>query len=226
MTRTCVLIHGAHLQAVGLEEIIWGDPSVPGRMGRHAKGLLVADELKADLIYWGTGASEKDGMKEAEYFFRYAVARANLLPIYSGMDAYEIESILKPRSFLDTETQNTVQEITRAGEVCQARGISHLVLVSSPTHIVRCLRDALVLKAVGKLPGIEVSVRASETCFANSTPGDVAVIEPQHRGDMPMVPYHRTVRGIFQFLRDPKAAFAFNDAWQRLIEEHAERLRV
>jgi hypothetical protein len=67
--KTAILIHGCHLQAEEWENIVWRNPRV-GILGRIPRGIQLAIQEKADLIFWGTGASEKDGLKEAEDVFR------------------------------------------------------------------------------------------------------------------------------------------------------------
>ena len=61
--KTAILIHGRHLQTNGWEDIMWGDPA-NGRLGQIPKALELVNDMQADLIYWGTGASERNGGKE------------------------------------------------------------------------------------------------------------------------------------------------------------------
>ena len=143
---TGVLIHGCHLQAKEWENIIWGNPR-KGVLGRVPRGIQLAWQESAKLIFWGTAASEKDGLKESQYTFAYAVAHGCELSEFSGYDPYEIESILNNFSFIDTESQHTSQEIEYATKICRKRGITRLILVSSPTHIPRCLSEAEKLRS-------------------------------------------------------------------------------
>ncbi len=213
---TGVLIHGCHLQAKEWENIVWGNPK-GGTLGRAPRGIQLAICEKAELIFWGTGASEKDGMKEAQFAFNYAVVHGCELSEFSGYDPYEIESILRGISFIDTATQNTSQEIECAAEVCHERGITRLILVSSPTHIPRCLSEAEKFRWAGKLHGIKIFATASDTCYAGSVPGDVLIVEPPHRGDRPEVPIHLTLRQAMKIGRGSHAS-EFNEALKKFME--------
>lgn len=182
-----ILIHGCHLQAEGWENIVWGEPT-RGVYGRVPKGLMQAQLHNADFIFWGTGASEKDGLKESAYTLRHTIQHAHELSMYNGFDPYEIESILNTISHVDLETQNTTEEIRAALGECHKRGVQELILVSSPSHIARCHQEALkILAASNNAHQVLVYATASDTCFANSTAADVAIIEPPHRGDDPML---------------------------------------
>lgn len=178
-----VLIHGFHLYATDWENIVWGDPVKSP--GRAAAGITLAVRCEAEFIFWGTGASEKNGMRESQYTLEYAIAHASKLPIFAGYDVYEIESILRPISHTDLTTQNTAEEVKAALQECLKQGVQELYLVSSPTHIARCHQEALKALYSTPLP-ISVYAHASATCFANSAPADVAILEPPHRGDDPM----------------------------------------
>ena len=212
-----VLIHGCHLQATGWEDIVWGDPE-KGILGRIPKALQVAHDRRADLIYWGTGASEKDGLTEAAYTFNYAVQRAGSLPPFKGLDVYQVQSLLQKTAFIDLETQNTKQEIKRCLGVCHARDISTLILVSSPTHIGRCITEAEVLRAAGYAKGINIEATASDTCYANSAPSDVLILEPPHRGDRPDVPFYKTLRRVNRFRKEHGTAEKLNKELNALFD--------
>jgi len=216
---TAILIHGCHLQADSWEDIVWGDP-LSGRLGRVTKALKLARQMKTELLYWGTGASEKDGMKEAVYTFTHAVSRCGELPEYQGFDTYEIDSILRSRSYFDTEAQNTADEVRGAMRLCAERGIENLYLVSSPTHIARCMQEAQKIRATSNIGGVDVFAVSSDTCFKGSNPADVVVIEPPHRGDMPKWQTHRYATATFQIMRQGNNSFAaYLRRWGDLLAE-------
>lgn len=221
--KTAILIHGCHLFAKEWENIVWGNPE-KGILGRIPKGIELAYREDANLIFWGTGASEKDGAKEAEYTFRYAVSHGSELSYFQGLKSKEIEKILRPWSFIDTETQNTPQEVDRAVEVCKEKRIERLILVSSPTHIARCHQRAMVLKADGKTSGMEIYPMESDTCYADSKPSDVFILEPPHRGDRPEVPLNQTLNGVNAIRKNFELAPGFNTALAGLIEEWKKKL--
>lgn len=182
--NTMVLIHGCHLQADGWKDIVWGAPDLDV-FGRASAGIRLAVREGA-FIYWGTGASAKDGMKESRYTFEFAVNHVNELRGLTDYMTHEVaKDWLERISFIDEVTQNTTEEIARAVEVCLKYNIDRLILLSSPTHIARCLQEAEKLRACGKMSTIEVFATASDVCFAHSSAGDVVIVEPPHRGDLP-----------------------------------------
>jgi len=194
MAKVGVLIHGRHLEAKGWEHIVWGDPRV--LRGQVPKGIAQALLHSAELIYWGTGASKKDGKRESQYTFDYTMGRlGELAPmhvsdrVHSSYTTYsraELAAYLHEVSYIDTVTQNTTEEIKGALSECERRGIQKLYLVSSPSHIARCLQEALKILSVRR-GQVLVYATASDTCFVDSTPGDVTILEPPHRGDDPMI---------------------------------------
>lgn len=220
METTAILIHGCHLYAQGWENIVWGNPR-GGIYGRAAKGLLLAERLRPVRIFWGTGASEKDGVREAEYTLRYALEHIKeLFPEYfeTHGDRFGVKEWITKCSSIDVESQTTPQEVKRAMIACISQKIKKLILVSSPTHIPRCLQSAEVVRAEGGFEGLEIFATASDTCFANSTAKDVLIVEPPHRGDRPDVPIHKTLRRAMRIGRGPKAG-DFNTALESLLNE-------
>jgi hypothetical protein len=180
---TAILIHGCHLKARGWEEIVWGDGSLNGRI---PVGVQLACEKGADFVFWGTGASEANGCKESEWAYTLAQEHADELTL--DMEQSDLQSYLEQVSFVDTETQNTAQEIRLALRMCAVHGIEELILVSSPTHIGRCMLEAQKLLYEYKIfRDICVMATASGTCYAGTKPHDVIEIEPPHRGDDPMI---------------------------------------
>ncbi|HLC44283.1 MAG: hypothetical protein A2722_03450 [Candidatus Doudnabacteria bacterium RIFCSPHIGHO2_01_FULL_50_11] len=208
--KTAILIHGCHVDAEGWERIIWGDPE-KGLLGRIPTGIALALSEEADLIFWGTGASERNGKKESQIIFQYALRHLEELPALferAGRVTYrkyptpfELEKLLPKISYIDLVTQNTAQEVEAAAAECRARGITRLILVSSPTHIGRCRQDADKLRAEGKLRDLWVFDFSSDTCFEGTTPGDVVIIEPPHRGDMPKWQTYRYARAMFGIMK-------------------------
>lgn len=221
--KIAILIHGYHLESEEWENIVWGDPQ-NGKLGRAPRGIQLAVREKADLIFWGGGASEKDNKKESQHIFEYAVKHGSQLPEFAGMDNQEIERKLKDISHIDIEAQDTRQEVGNAEVLCHERGITRIILVSSPTHISRCLLEAEKLRTEGKFHGVEVFATSSDTCYAHTTPSDVFIIEPPHRGDRPKVFLNLTLKGISQIRKNFFLAPGFNDALAKLIDEWRGKL--
>lgn len=218
--RVGVIIHGCHLQAEQWERIEFGERNLSGRV---TTGIEEAVNKKAVLIFWGTGASQ-NGRKESEHTYEMALGpKLKELAQRVNKEPEELAAYLKQVSVVDIKSQNTSQEIEAAISISLERNINELILVSSPTHIARCHQEALKIKEKMTSLRLKIYATASDTCFANSTASSIVVVEPQHRGDMPKVPFHVSVAKIFQFLKTPRLAFEFNDAFERLIAEYKEK---
>ncbi|MYA77293.1 MAG: hypothetical protein F4014_13085 [Gemmatimonadetes bacterium] len=203
--KTGILVHGYNLHAGQWEDVTWGAP--PERIGRVPMGVLVALSEQADVMVFGSGASEKDGMLESEATARllwerfgelagFAVFKGweNELTRPTGADRFRqrIESILH----LDRASKNTRDEIAHAGRVFVDRNVERVVLVSSPTHLPRCLRDACAIYGEdGDLSGLlrELYAAPSVTGYPGYTADDVAIFEPPHRPDRPGADMSRVV---------------------------------
>lgn len=157
-------------------------------IGRVPTGIAEAIHRGAMRIFWGTGASKnQQGTKESQYTFDQATGpKLDELALGLKITPTELFAYLKEVSILDTSSQNTTEEIHLAAKECVALGIKELYLISSPTHITRCLQE--------------------------------------DRGDMPKVPFHKSVRGIFPILRNEKLAFSLNSALAALIGEYKKKL--
>lgn len=215
--KTGVLVHGCNLNIENWRHVAWGDP--PDQPGRIPQGILVAAQCGAELIVFGTGASKKKfqlgdsdktgvELTEAEYALEYLRIYFDKLSRFDALrqripelnDPDQIvrfaEKILS-RITLDVTSMNTAAEIRNAGEVFAANRIEEVYLVSSPSHIVRCLRDAgEIYYADEHFAGFRHHLRAvpSTTCYEGTHAGDVVVVEPPHRPDRHVVPTYRRIQ--------------------------------
>lgn len=194
MNRVGILIHGLHLQAKGWEQIVWGNP--PHELGSLPKAVEVILSFGLENVghvVFGTGASQKGGVKEAEY------TRLELATGLEGLQKHP-EVLLGPNrrlkleklisgSTIELEAQNTHEEITNAARHFAAHGCSLIVQIPTcASHAPRCVKTFAQVKARGGIPEGQVwMVAAPDTTFAGSTIDDVAIAEPPHRGDDPML---------------------------------------
>ncbi len=214
--KTGVLVHGCNLNIENWRHVAWGDS--PRQLGRIPQGVKVALQSNADMIIFGTGASEKafrlgnsesSGriLAEAEYSLEYLRLNFESLvrfDVFSEMDAFaskekiaETKALVLDMIALDLESKNTVEEIKNAGASFAAFGIEKVMLVSSPSHIVRCLRDAAeIFQNDPAFSTFCDNIHAipSRTCYEGTTAADVVVIEPPHRPDRHVVPTHRRIQ--------------------------------
>ncbi len=218
--RTGILVHGYNLHADRWASVAWGEPR--DRVGRVPMGVFVALCEQADVMVFGSGASRKDGLMESEATARLMRERfdelagfsifANHLPEVKDPDATcryrkKIESILR----LDTASQNTREEIAHAGRVFVDSGVERIILVSSPTHLPRCLRDACtIFEADGALSRLRHGLLAapSVTGYAGYTAADVAIFEPPHRPDRSGSNVSRAVARIHDIPESGRERFA------------------
>ncbi len=193
--KTGILVHGYNLNADQWESVAWGIPE--DQVGRVPMGVFVALSEQADVMVFGSGASKKGGLLESEATALLMQERfdalagfslfQNHLPEVKNPDSarrckQRIESILH----LDTGSRNTREEIVHAGRIFVDQGVERVILVSSPTHLPRCLRDACaIFEDNGELSRLRNGLYAapSVTSYAGHTAADVAIFEPPHRPD-------------------------------------------
>jgi hypothetical protein len=226
--KTLVLVHGFHLHAEAWEDVVWGDPQ-GGVFGRASRGILEALACDATAIMFGTGTSEKDAVKEGDYTYRYAREHIGDLEQFAGKTADELRVWLASRAYLELRSQDTREEIEAALRYAQETGMQQLILVSSPTHIMRCQQLALSLLSNNQdARGLRQHLYAvsSDVPYAGTTVDDVCIIEPPHRPDRPNVRFDQTAKRLAPFFKTMHADIAegFNAAWALLVEEWKKKL--
>ena len=118
--KTAVLVHGHHLGTSNWEEVVWGNPK-EGIYGRIATGIREAIRFNADVIFFPTGGSEKEGLKEGEWALKIADERILEIPECSTWSADEADRWLSSRSVLELSSTTTVEEIAACAWVHAAR---------------------------------------------------------------------------------------------------------
>lgn len=215
--KTVVLIHGRHLQTRGWEKLIWGDGSI---IGAGPLGINIALRKGAQLIF-GTGASEKDGLKECEFtknFLMRSLPHMRFFPEfkdYLDLDVYEWQEKVLPqlgKPHLDFASTDTVSEVKNAITYARENGATELITVTSPFHYARCA------SVVGKLledgfdfgnvvPMVVSGKSSTAECRASTT----VILEHPHRGDDPMVNSRLAPHQVFprMFKLPPKERMEF-----------------
>jgi hypothetical protein len=223
--KTGVVIHGCNLHIENWRHVAWGDP--PDRIGRIPHGIVVAQRFDAEVVVMGTGASSEPfhfgnnpdddlALPEAEYSLRYLQEffsdviefRSAALQFGTTNSAEFVlaQARLLDRIVLDLNSRNTVEEICNAADIFLEREIEQIVLVSSPSHIVRALRDAAAIFArERRFARYRDNLLASPsiTCYEGSTPDDVVVVEPPHRPDRQVLPTHRRLQRMLELQKMP-----------------------
>ena len=245
--KSGVLVHGCNLNIENWRYVAWGDP--PHRLGRIPQGLLVVAQSQADVVVFGTGASKKtfqfgDSSKngnmllEAEYSLEYLRMYFDKLSKFDALREFfesrhcdsgsgTLSQFDLQKIILDTESQNTIQEIYNAGVIFAESGVERVFLVSSPSHVVRCLRDASEIYGTDeRFAGFRHNLRAvpSITCYEGTTAGDVVVVEPPHRPDRHVVPTHRRIQRMLALQRlDHEDLVQLIEEFDDLLQKYENR---
>jgi hypothetical protein len=203
-----ILIHSHLLSAKAWKDIWFGQP--PYKLGRAAKGVLLALEEKATLVFFGTGASKKDGMIEGEYTRHYLLEHffeLGKFEAFKRIDLLKAKKFIEKISVSETKSQNTMEEIEAAGRYFKRAGVETVILVSSPTHISRCIKDAcIVFNKIKELKSYAQNVFAtpSDVSYFGVGPEDVAIVEPPHRTDRLMDNLNILVNKIIKLPADKR----------------------
>lgn len=218
MSKTLIFVHGFHLQADNWHAVVWGEPQ-RGVYGRVPRAIQIAGGREGVVLCIGSGGSVQNGLTEAEVSLAQLHAQYEDIPeSVWGMAHANVRAYLERVVLLQKVATTTAEEVQVAMNLCIGEDISEVILVSSPTHISRCLLDAEKLRTKPQFAHVRVWATASDVSYAGYGPGDVVVVEPPHRGDMPQVEFHKNAKNILQLMRSEKVATGFNDAWRSLIE--------
>ena len=83
--KTAILIHGHHLGTNNWDEVVWGNP-LQGVYGRIPTGLREALRFEADIIFFPTGGSKRDGLFEGEQARAVAQEKMLEVPEFAGWE--------------------------------------------------------------------------------------------------------------------------------------------
>lgn len=230
-SRSVVLAHGYHVDAQQWHDIVWGAPS-DNHLGRVPRAVLTALHQPDPLLLFGTGAPAVDGLLESEHTLRFTRQhRSDLydlitrsLTISRKRSRLLVDDLLDARSVCERTSTTTRTEVAAALDVGLQQGAAHLTLVSSPTHIARCLQTALTLLAAAprhhRFAG-QVAAVASDTTVTGRGPGDIVVLEPQthrsHPDALDVPDFADVARAALTLLNQP-AATGYVQEWLRLTE--------
>ena len=218
--KTGILVHGCNLGAFQWKRISWGD--APELLGRLTRAILFVMEgirdpaFEISVMVLGTGVRAESKHKrghsnstEASEMRRLMFENldrliefrvfADRFPELGNADfAEQLRSTLERITELAEDCQNTVEEIENAAWIFRRHSIDRPILISSPVHLPRCIKEACVLFEKGQWPEARHHLVAapSETCYQNTTASDVAIFEPPHRPDRPMFPIQQLVKRI------------------------------
>lgn len=152
-------------------------------LGRVPHAVLLTHLEDAELLMLGSGASVRDGLLEGDFTRTYLAQHwAELVasPAFDGLQLDEEYAKARVMNIIELEllAQNTAEELEAAAKVFCQRGITRVILVSSPSHVSRCLRDAKMIFAAHNYHPL-LFASPCRTCFADVA--SVLILEPPHR---------------------------------------------
>lgn len=226
--KTAVLIHGLHLQANDWEKIVFGDLD-KNIFGNVPRGLEIALENNTELVYIGSGASDKDGLKECEYALLETKKR---IPEYAkrfNINDLEISSLLDEKTYLDTKAKDTKEEIDNFLKLCLEKQIDELYFI--PVAGQAPIAARRISKAIVENPQYAKYLHSyficpSDTKYANLMMDDIVIFTPPHRGDRVDNPSHmlarRTLDVIQKFskAKDQAGLEKFMNEWKELTDNN------
>lgn len=193
--NTAIIIHGYNLQATEWHKYVWGQP--PNKLGRVTKAIhvLLETELyasdKITFMQFGGGGSYDDKAKlyEGEITYNLLMNNVNKLTQFALLQPlikkYSLEKLkhkLQEISIINISAKNTYCELLESKQYIDANMCEKVILISSPFHISRCLRDAILVYP----EKIQNNLIAMACTYENhNTPNvkNVIIFEPNHHPD-------------------------------------------
>ncbi|MEK7180794.1 MAG: hypothetical protein AAB738_00470 [Patescibacteria group bacterium] len=232
-----VLVHGRHLQSIDWDQIIWGKSPVKlGSLPMLVFIVLNRGVEGIEKIIFGSGASEKDGLKESQHMLLYFKSMAHRLSEFDQIINHPNFELSHRQTFFndlfskiecDTVSQNTSEEIAIAADKFTKLNIKEVIQIANASHAPRCARDSAVLREKNIIPFSQTwSVVSDMMIYPGTTAEEVVVIEPPHRGDDPLIekliqPYK--VFSDFCKIKDTKTKVAVLSAFSEVIKKIADK---
>lgn len=211
--KTVILLHGYNANEQNWEQVVWGVP--PDQPGRIPTAVSVALQENADLLLlWGSSLGKEIN---GEWFSSGRLMTDLLFARFDTLPHFNILSHLISTSFEDFEqfrvkfTQiyelienpyrapNTKGELEATRNLIKERKLEvrKLICISSPDHVSRIIRDALIVFEGSSFVN-NISVQASSTLYTKDdgkTPPEranldnVVIAEPR----APVVPIFQRI---------------------------------
>lgn len=192
MPKFGILVHGRHVAANGWDRLVWGDVEQQ-KMGSLPMMVLTALQVGLDNIagvVFGTGASERDGVKEADCMKRLLIDRQQDLLLFtsicehSGYDHPLLVASFLDRIITETASQNTNEEVENAAKIFADLRADLVFQISSASHLPRCVKTVSELREKGLIPKGQMWCGvADDMTFGDLGAAATAIFEPPHRGD-------------------------------------------
>jgi hypothetical protein len=185
--RKAVIVMGYNIEESNFENVVWGKPPLfPGRL---VKGAAVFLEEKAD-IFFITGCGEREKKEGVEIMRDMLFDRVDRLESFTKFAVFQNHSYLSILKMLESaillERRKPGERIQTTSKTMQnlrlpllSTGVEKIIIVSSPDHVSRCIRDAQIFWGETKLID-HLSVTSSATMYSkgDAKMENVVVIEP------------------------------------------------
>jgi len=203
-----VFVHSYNVNERNWLETVWGTP--PDKPGRLVRGISVFLESRANLLILIGSAIGKDGKSSGEWmrdllYQKIAeLPQFSIYPVFGRLSPSEIKTKLdrKLKLIPGPEVRNTADELKLLAKIFKEAKIEKIVLVSSPDHMSRILKDAF---SIWQEFAPEFAANFScSPCVTLYTDGDgktpperakvanVVIAEPR----FPLAPYFQRMFGI------------------------------
>jgi len=207
--KTAILVHGYHLTANGWDAVEWGIPPLKGRIPKAFEMIMLENP---EIVVFGSGASVSPcgEYAEGDYIIQELVNSFDTKLQHYFPDDKALLKYWKHKIYdivrADTISTCTVEELQFMRTMVEIYSIEKLLLVSSPTHLPRCIRDAHTIFSDCKCLKVLCGV-PSDTCYPETSANDVVIIEPPHRKDRSCVLMHKTASKILQVPGETREEF-------------------
>lgn len=210
------VIHWCHLQAIWWKDLVlWFDVWKLGRGPTWVKSRLFEQHPDSKL-FWGTWASRKDDLLEAEYTVKQILDQIDRLIelLWIEINPYELEELIKQYSIIDLACLTTETEAKNALKIAVDNDIKVLKIVSSPFHVLRCIKVFIQEIVNQRLDWIEIIWVPAQTDLLESP----VIVEPPHRWDLPAFQTHLYTGRMFWIMRQ------WSDVFAKFLNEFGELL--
>lgn len=214
-----ILVHGRHLDTYKWEDLLLGNPHQFGSLPMLVYVILTRGIDSIDTILFGTGASQKEGLRESEYTKQFFIHHFDHILSFPSIanhpnmpaDQISFKDSIISKILCDTQSQNTLQELTFATHTFVK--CSEVIHITSPSHAPRCIKISGILTEQGVLPPTQIwSLIKDHTPYPHTSVSDVTIIEPPHRGDDPFLTESLRPNEIFQRFYN--------------IKDHSQKIKV
>lgn len=211
MIKTGVLVHVYYLEA-GWEALAWGDPAkaIMGTLPKLVQLLLVENDNEpiTDIVMY-TGPSRRNGLNEGEYGKKFLLDHFDQLPDFPQLkpllekvtdeQRQALRQKLEERISTREQLINSADEVLNAANYFQTQGITKVFQIAAASHAPRCIQLQAIVRYNRQIPPEQFWFTiAADTTYRNTTPADVVVAEPPHRGDDPALGVHPSITDVLK----------------------------